>query len=265
MQSIGPGIDGTLSFDIRGKKQYTCSQIIKNILDRYYTEKNKDETQEFILDNQMVFDPYLNIYANEESKSALLKTCLDSCFGYMYRLPDGRIRLGTYLPPSTIPNFEIGETLIDSDFISELNTVNPYWQIQIGYDKNYTIQSEDKISPLVSIPNRRRYSKPYIYHVLSDRKLFEKYPDSGILKIDTFLGNRSDSVKLTELIYSLFKYKLTFYQLDSIRNFGKILEPGQTMRVHSNTFYTTTYKDIMIKKASYNSKSDTWQVLGYSI
>lgn len=264
MENIGPNIEGQLTFDVKGEKQYKVSEIIKNILDLYFI-KDKNQ-QEFIIDNQLLFDPYLSIFADEEPKSTILKMCLDSCFGYMYKLSNGKIRLGTYQMPSETPNFTIRETLIDDVYINELDTINPYWQIQIGYSKNYTVQTEDKLSPLVTIPNKRKYSKPYIYHVASNRAIFLKYADSGLLKVDTYLDTKSDAARLANVIYSVFQNKLSFYQINSIRNFGKIIEPGQTMRVYSKTFFSTEdYKDIFIKKAIFNYNTDSWQVMGYAL
>jgi hypothetical protein len=256
------GVDGTFTFDVIGSKQYKASQIIKEILDKYYS---KDENPfSFELDNQMIFDPYLDIYINEDSRQTILKTVLDSCFAYMYRLPDGRLHLGTYQPPAVEPDFVVGEHLFNDAFVNEANSVNPYWQILIGYSKNYTKQPEDKLSPLLTVSDKRRWSNEYLIHPLSDRKIKSKYADAGKLELNTYLGNRADASRLTNLIYSVYRNKLLIYNLSALRNFGKMIYPGQTMRIESSTFYTVPYRDVVIKKATFNDSNDTWSITGYA-
>lgn len=255
------GTKGQITFDIVGTKQYKASQIIAEILNKYY-EKDK-VPYSFVIDNQLTFDPVLDLYIKDQSREEVLNKVLDSCFGYMFRLPDGRIRLANYAPPAREPDFVIEEYLLDDSFLNEGNSINPYWQIQVGYAFNNTVQGDDKLNELLTVPDKRYYGNDYLWQPLPDYDIKKKFPDSGILQVETYLRTRADAIILGTLLYRVYKNKLLMYNVSSVRNFGKMIYPGQTVRVVSNTLYTRTYRDLVVKKSTFNETSDSWSLSLY--
>lgn len=255
------GTTGDITWDIEKSIGISkVSNVIETLLYGY------DPT--IILDTSTItFNPYVSLYTNDKDKrDKVFSTLLMSSFSFLHRsLEDPTKVVMKHYPLITPePSYIIRESVLDDLYISEKTSVNPNWKLIVTYNKNHFKQDEGRLSSNVSIENRRRYSKEYETHVISDRNVLRRYPDSEEITIDTYLSNRGDAITLANNLFKVFSKKLRFYEI-GIRNFGAILIPGTSIRVFSGSFISPGYKDLIIKTAHLSLMTDSWKVLAYEI
>lgn len=124
--------------------------------------------------------------SQELSKAQALTEVLSGCLGWWVVRPNGQLTIGQVEDPESF-----GATL-ELDYSTELrlgepvmvDVIPPRRATYIGFRRNYTIQTQDRLAGSVSQADALIYGQPSRYAGLTDLWLGNNYPTSPVVRLD---------------------------------------------------------------------------------
>lgn len=157
----------------------------------------------------------LGIWVNEESKPLdVIEQIKSSVGGYAAMDASGTLRMGILQPPSGASVTALDDRcLIDVQLISSQDTERgiPAWRVNLGYKRNYTVQSPADLAGAVTQATVAEVGIEYRQATASDAAVKTVWPLAPEINRSTLLTSQSAASTESARLLGIYKVRRQFY------------------------------------------------------
>lgn len=131
----------------------------------------------------------------------------------------------------------------------------PTWQVQLGYNRNYTVQSGNGLAGVVAQDRRNFLSADLRQVSSSDASVKTPSPLAVVKQADTLLTVKADAQAESDRKLTLFKVRRDFVEVDTALTSQAVglIDLGTVLRVVINRFGYDTGRQMVVTGMLYNA------------